>query len=313
MFFKSKYALIPSALLVLGALAVGCGDDDSEDKTGDNNVDGGKPSIDGSTPSTGDSGGGGGGAAPGPLTDFSGTLVSILAVDTSAPIPTPHVVELLNPEGKPYTPTISGMTAATTGTITLKGPPDPMMFWIKGAGTETYDTVILGVRRNSGDKLLRISSAGTLSLANSSGGFQNKPDRAALTGTVYWTKGGVRMGTIGCVKYFVDGKTTNDTDQDQLYNAASGLPTTIDKQSQTLTGGRWYLANATVGTHKLKFSLDNGATFLGNPSEYTLLVPFPRSAASSATKAVLVQTGIDVEADKNPTPAGCVDPAPVAP
>jgi len=307
MFFNSKYALVPSALMILGALAVGCGDDDGGDGK-DNNVDGGKPAIDGSTPGTGDSGSGGGGAAPAPLTDFSGTLVSILAVDTSAPIPTPHVVELLNPEGKPYNPTISGMTAASSGTITLKGPADPLMIWIHGAGTETYDTAILGARRNSGDKLLRISSAGTLSLANSSGGFTNKPDRAALAGTVYWSQQGVRKGTVGCVKYYVDGKTTNDTEQDQLYNAASGLPTTIDKQSQTLTGGRWYLANATVGTHKLKFSIDDGKTFLGN--EVTVLVPFPRSAASSTTKAVLVQVGIDIEGDKNPTPAGCVDPAP---
>jgi hypothetical protein len=304
MFFKSKFALVPSALMVLGALAVGCGDDDGD---GDgSNVDSGVgPLIDAGGGGGGD---GGSGPAPAPLTDIMGTLVSILAVDTSAPIPTPHLVELLNPEGKPYTPTISGMTAAGTGTITLKGPADPVSIWIHGAGAETYDTVIQGVRRNSGDRLLRISSAGTLSLANQSGGFMNKPDRAALAGTIYWSQQGVRKGTIGCAKVFVDGKTANDTEQDQLYNAASGLPTTIDKQSQTLTGGRFYIANATVGTHKLKVSLDNGATFIG--TETSVLVPFPRSAASSVTKAVLVQIGVDIEGDKNPTPAGCVDPAP---
>jgi len=308
MFSKSKYALIPSALMVLGAFAVGCGDDDSTETDS-----GGKPIIDASMGDGGgggvDAGGGGAsGPAPAPLTDFSGTLVTILAIDTSSKIGTPHLVELLNPQGKPYNPTISGMTAATAGTITLKAPADPLSIWIHGAGTDTYDTVIQAARRTSGDMLLRISSAGTLTAANNSGGFMNKPDRAALAGTVYWTKGGLRMGTVGCAKIYVDGKTENDASQDQLYNAASGLPTTIDKQSQTLSAGRFYIANATVGPHKLKVSLDDGKTFIG--TETSVLVPFPRSEASSQTKAVLVQIGVDIEGAANPTLPTCKDPVP---
>ena len=34
-------------------------------------------------------------------------------------------------------------------------------------------------------------------------------------------------------------------------------------QQQTLRSGRFYIANATVGTHKLKVSLDDGKTFIG--------------------------------------------------
>jgi serine/threonine protein kinase len=175
-------------------------------------------------------------------------------------------------------------------------------------GADTYDTVIANASRLNGDKLLRISSSGTLSLANNSGGYANKPDRAAVAGIVYWSPGGVRKGAVGCAKIFVDGKTANDTDQDQLYNAASGLPTTLDKQSQTLKAGRYFIANMTVGQHSIRASLDNGTTFLGT-APTTFLVPFPRSEASSTTKAVLVQASIDIDVPTNPTPATCVDPA----
>ncbi|MEY4510850.1 MAG: hypothetical protein RLZZ450_2972 [Pseudomonadota bacterium] len=309
MFFNSKFARIPSALMVLGVLAVGCGDDDDDKVT---------PKPDGGTlldaslgdAGGGDAGGGGGGtAAPAPLTPYTGTLVPILATDTSAPIAVPHTLELLNPKtGKPYSPAVTAMTTAVTGTVTFNAPADPIYIWIKGVGADTYDTVIANASRLNGDKLLRISSSGTLSLANMTGGYTNKPDRAAVAGIVYWSPGGVRKGAIGCAKIFIDGKTANDTDQDQLYNAASGLPTTIDKQSQTLKAGRYYIANMTVGQHSLRASLDNGATFLGTAPS-TFLVPFPRSEASSTTKAVLVQASIDVDVPANPTPATCVDPA----
>jgi hypothetical protein len=290
--------------MVLGALAVGCGDDSGGGNGG--GVDSGTL-LDAGGGGGGDAGGGGGSAAPGPLSDFSGTLVSILAVDTSLKIETPHLVELLNPTtGKPYIPTISGMTAQGTGTITLKAPPDPLMLWIHGVGDETYDTVINGQRRNSGDMLLRISSAGTSMSAAATGGFTARPDRAAATVTIYWSQNGLRKGTIGCAKYYLDGQTTNDASQDQLYSAGSGLPVPLAKQSQTLTSGRTYIANATIGTHKMKVSLDDGKTFIGQ--ELSFVVPFSRAEASSNTKAVLVQFGFDVEGDKNPTPAGCVDP-----
>jgi hypothetical protein len=311
MFFNSKYARIPSALMVLGALAVGCGDDDDKGPKGD-----GGTLIDAGLGDGGGAGDSGGGGATPTLTDITGTLVPILAVDKSAPIAVPHVVEILNyATGKPYTPPITGTTAAGSGNITIKAPPDPVMIWIKGVmsgDTNTYDTVIANMSRTSGDDLLRISSAGTLSLANASGGFMNNPDRAALTGSIYWSQSGVRKGTIGCAKVFVDGKTANDTDQDQLYNAASGLPgpyscaagqAMCTPVTQTLRQGRFYIANATVGLHKLKVSLDNGATFIG--PEVSVLVPFARKDASSPTKAVLVQVGIDVEGAANPTPASC--------
>lgn len=310
MIFNSKFALIPSALMVLGALAVGCGDDD--DDKGGGKVDAGSV-FDASLGDGGGGGtdaGGGGGTSPGALTPFSGTLVPILAVDTSAPIAIPHTIEILNnATGKSFSPPITATTAAGTGAVTIQAPADPVTIWIKGVGTDataTYDTVIANGSRLSGDKLLRISSAGTANSANGSGGFVSNPERAAVTGSVYWSQSGLRKGTVGCAKIFVDGKTTNDTEQGQLYNAASGLPTTYDKQQQTLKSGRFYIANMTVGPHKLKVSLDNGATFIG--PEVSFVVPFARKDAASATKAVLVQVGIDVEGAANPTPATCVDP-----
>lgn len=294
MFFKSK--VLPSAMLIMGALALGCGDDSSDDDDGTT-----QPTPDGGTPS-------------GQLVQYDGTLVSILGTSKADAIPTPHELQLLdNTTGQPLNPPVKTTSASGTGAISFKGPAGVHMLQVVGvgpanAGTSTYDTVIVNADSAKPDPLIRISTAGTLGLAEGSGGFMSKPDRAALGASIYWTLNGVRKDTIGCAKVFLDGATAPDTAQDQRYNGASGLPTTLEKQSQTLSSGRFYIANITEGSHKLKVTLDNGATFLGN--EVSFVVPYSRAEAIGPTKAMIVLLSVDIEAPTNPTPAGCVDPAP---
>jgi hypothetical protein len=308
MFLNSKY-LRASSLLVIGALSFGCGDDDGDDKpagnggTPDGGVDSGIGNGNGdsgtSTPSTGET------------ATYNATLVSILAVDTTMKIPTSHNIELLDNEtGAPFSPPIKTTSAQDTGVISVQAPKKPFMVKVTGVGSgpmSTYDAVIVN-NYPVLDPLVRISSSGTLTLAEGSGRFTSKPDRAALGATIYWAPGGVRKGTIGCAKVQLDGETTPNVDQDQRYNGTTGLPgpitcaagteATCTPITQTLTSGRFYIANITKGKHSVKVTMD-GTTIIG---EESFVVPYVRTDASSETKAVIVQLGVDIDTPTNPTP-----------
>jgi len=180
--------------------------------------------------------------------------------------------------------------------------------YIKGVGeaggaTSTYDTVMVNINLDSGDQLLRISSAGTLSLAEMSGDFKAKQDRAAVTGAVYFSPKMVRKGAVGCAKIYVDGNADPTAhDFDQRYMGSNPLPARLEVQDQTSRRGQFYIANMTTGMHTLKVTLDDGVTFI---AEQKIFVPFTRDEASSETKSMLVQVGIDVDVAANPTPASC--------
>lgn len=279
------------------AFAIGCGDEDGKAQSSD-------------PVTTADSGAG----VP---TDkpvvYNGTLVSILAIDATAPIPIPHqLVVLDNDTGLPVDPPITGMSAAGTGAIMLVYPRDGVYaLHVKGQGdpsdsTATYDTVIINARPTDNEKLIRISSAGTASLAENSAGFKPSPERAALAGAVYWAPGGVRKGTIGCAKVYIDGATGPNLEFDQRYMASTGLPTTLDNRDKTPTSGRFFFGNLPKGSHTIKVSLDDGQTFIG-PGEVKAFIPLSRAEASSPLKTLLVQMAFDVDVPTNPTPAGCTD------
>jgi len=283
------YTLRSSSLLLLGALSFGCGDDDK------------------ATTDAGTNPGGGEGGTPAATVTYRGTLVPILAVDTSAPIAVPHLIELLdNDTGKPLSPAVSTMTVAGTGAITLIGPPGPHLMYVHGTGTggeSTVDTILANADVELYDPLVRISNEGLAGIAGGSGDFKDMPDRAALTGAVYWTPNKKRSGTVGCAKIYIDNQTGPDVDQGQRYTAASGLPVPIAAQSQTGTSGVFYFANVKTGMHTFKVSLDDGKTFIGN--EHKVFVPFSNAEAKSEYKAVLIQMAFDIDAPANPTLASC--------
>lgn len=273
--------------LLLGALALGCGDDDGSKDAGTS------PGGDGSVQTD--------------LRTYNGTLVPILAVDTSAPVAVPHFIELLdNTTGQPLVPPVSTMTVAGTGAISITGPKGQHIMYVHGTGTGsdgTTDTVLLNADVDIHDPLIRISTAGLGPLAGQTGGFTDRPDRAALTGAVYWLVDNKRMGTIGCAKVYIDGLTAPDADSDQRYTGPSGLPVPLAMQSQTLRTGVFYFANIKPGSHTMKVSLDDGKTFIGEETKF--YIPFVRSQAKSDTKTVLAQLAYYVKGSANPTPKEC--------
>ncbi len=296
---KSSAVMSAFVALSCATLNAGCSDEkekaDGKEDAGGNN--GGNTDEDG--------GNGGGGTY-----DVSFTLVPILAVDTSAPIATPHKVVVLDGlTGQALDPKIETMTESGTGKFTLKNLPKDktVAIYVAGEGPETtdsstYDTMLLNFNRLAGDPLFRISSVGTYSIAASTGGFTAKSDRVSLSGAIYWAPGGQRKGSVGCAKICIDGKLA-DADFDPRYVASTGLPTTPSKQDQTIRSGRFFLGNLTEGSHKISASLDDCKTFLGD--EVDFFVAFSRAEAMSPLKAVLLQMGLDLDVKDNPTPKSC--------
>jgi hypothetical protein len=288
---RRVFALVFSSALVWA----GCGSD-GEDDTG----------------STADAGTGGGGSDAGGSaakeTELNLTLVAITADDDSNPILTPHDVELYDAKtGEKLDPPVTGKTA-TSGKLKLTVPADDAFsLYVKGVGDpavadSTYDTMVLNFPVNGGDKLLRISGAGTKASAEGTAQFTASQDRAALSGAIYWAPGGVRKGSIGCAQIYIDGQTEADVDQAQRYQATSPLPVPLEKQSETSRRGQFYFGNLKTGNHTIKVSLDDGKTFI---HEESFFAPFTRDEAQSETKAILYQLGLYVDLPANPTPADC--------
>lgn len=280
-----KRKILVSAVALLGALAVSCGDEsgDGDEKETEETI------------------------------TRTLTLVPITAQDDSAPIADVHHVTFLDSEtGAPFTPPVEGDTTAGSGKITITAPKKTSDIYIQGvsrtpADTSTYDTVILNVSPDSGETLLRISSVGTASLAGSVAGFTMRDDRASFSGSVYWAPTGLIQGAVGCAKIYIDGQAANSDEYDQRYIGPNRLPTTYAKLDHTLRGGSFYFGNIAKGKHKIQVTVDDGATFI---AEVEFNVTLTRAEAKSPFKSVIYQLPIYVKTPTNPMPASCPqDPA----
>jgi hypothetical protein len=297
-------ALLIAASSSAALLSSGCGSDDKDEEPGGGDEDGSDGAGDGADGADGDGSGD-------ETYSVNLTLVSILAVDTSSPIPDPHKVRVLDATtGEPLDPPIEATSERGSGKVKLDGIPkgQPISIYVEGVGpastpNSTYDTCLLNFNVDAGDPLLRISSAGTYTLAANSGGYEAEADRAALSGGLYWAPEGPRQGTVGCAQLCVDGSKMPNEEVSQRYIGPSGLPTTLDEQSETNRSGRFYLGNLTKGKHKMRASLDECETFIGEEVEF--FVPVTRADAKSDLKAVLLQFGFDIALPQNPTPSDC--------
>ncbi len=297
-----KNTLLVSALVAMGSFAaIGCGDDGDK---GSETPDAGG----GGTPGGGADGGGGGASCSGKKLTWSGTLVPVLDQNTSNPIKTPHkIVALDNETGQPLAGGMySAMTSASNGAWEIKDIPmdKPIAFHTAGQGdamTGFYDAITINVTcETAPEPLSRISAAGTATLAEMAAGYMAKPDAAGLSVGVYHVVNRQRIGTIGCVKAVLDDSEAATKAADLRYVPAGGIPSATATMSEKVRGAMLF-GNIPKGKHKLKFTVDNGATYFG---ETEINIFRSRSEADSQFKSVLFFLGIEVPEDK--TPAGCM-------
>lgn len=279
-----KKKMLTSAFVALSAVAMACGGDDGDEKTG-----------------------GDGGGDKKETYDIDLTLISVLGQSEADAIVQSHKVELINAEtGKPFDPPVETMTQEGSGKFSFKAVPRSPASWIHVIGNgkdpmSTYDSLSYSAP-DSGEKFLRISTVGTAGVAEGTGGFKADPTKIAIGGAVYSVDDtGKRVGAIGCAEVMIDDKPSPAEDVDQRYVASTGLPTTLDKLKQTLGGqGKFYFGNVTPGMHT--FSVKVGGKVLDQ--KLSLNVPFARNGATGPFQNVLVLIGIDIPGP-NPTPAGC--------
>jgi hypothetical protein len=250
--------------------------------------------------------------------DMDLTLVGVLDLQ---PVAASHKVELLSAEtGAALSPKRETMTAQGAGTFKFDDVSRKEGVWIHvvgngpaGGGMSTYDSLSLSAP-DSGDKLIRISTAGTATIAESTGKFTADMGKIAVGGAVYKTEAsGKRVGAIGCAQIFIDDQTTLPSASDDPYStryvAATGLPAPLGDTAPALNktlsgtaGGKFLIGNVSKGKHTFKVSMDGGKTFL---VEKEIYIPFTRAEATGETKAFLVLIGLDLPAGMDPTPAGC--------
>jgi hypothetical protein len=300
---NGKFAVSAFAALTALSTMAACGGDDKEETKEDAGTGGGDDA--GAKPAT---------------YDMNMTLVGVLDLQ---PVSASHEVELLSAEtGAKLSPERKTTTAQGAGTFSFKDLSRDEGVWIHvtgygpaGGGMSTYDSLSLGAP-DSGDKLIRISTAGTATIAESTAKFTADMAKIAIGGAVYKTDAtGKRIGAIGCAQVFLDDTTTLPTATDDPYSiryvAATGLPAPLGDTAPALNktlsgtaGGKFFIGNVSKGKHTFKVSMDGGKTFI-KEAEKEIYIPFTRAEATGETKAFLVLIGLDLPAGMDPTPAGC--------
>ncbi|HEX5657761.1 MAG TPA: hypothetical protein VFX59_11225 [Polyangiales bacterium] len=275
------------ALLVFAVLALGCGEEETDDAAV-------------SSPDAGLD------ASLGRPISYETTLVPITSNDASVFISVPHAVSLLDVNGNPLVPPVETMSGLD-GRIRLDVPQAGVSIYVVGVGSpeddsSTYDTISLNHDFSSMNSLLRIATRETDRIATEGAGYEQRDDRAALAGRIFWTTSGERRGVVACAKVYIDGALAPDEDQTQRYVGNTLELKPLSEQPETGAFGFFVFGNVKVGLHTLRVSLDDGKNFSGL-TQFT--VGRPRRAAQSPIKAVSYQVDIELEASEDPTPAGC--------
>ena len=294
---KMKRALVPSAIVVFGALALACGGGGDDEKPG----------------TTGTTGGGDAGTPGGACDSTKKPYVTktVDATDTAMNL-TGVTVEVVDDEtGLP----VAGSTAVSGSDSKVTLMVDPCKkFGIKAHGMETHtDTYSYHVKpENSGkpDQLVRMGSNNTSLLVPMAAIYDVKDDKAPGAGAVYWKTPSMEFyDVVGCAH--VEELGGGSLEGQDLRYFADRLPSSLTSwplsKGTRIGDGKFFIGNMTPGKHTIVAKVDG--TEIGR----TDLMVFPRSQGSTMVgghPANLFLAGVYIDAEagaKNPTPANCAD------
>lgn len=300
---KMKRALVPSAIIVFGALALACGGDgDSGDK-----------------PSTPGAMGGGDGGMPGApacetgkTIQYRSTVVDATTISTTLAGIKVEVIDDLT--GLAVSPPITAMSA-NDGKIVLP-VPSCVKFGIKAWGgaahTDTYSYHVTPENTGKSDQYVRMGGDATGVSVPALANYKPDQSAAAAAGAVYWkTPSDDGYDVVGCVDVEDEGK---DIAAQDLRYFAESLPSSLEQwplSKGTRKGdGRFFIGNMTASPTGTKHTLV--AKLRGTEIGRADIIAFPRSASSTKLPngegANLYLAGIYIDAPagaKNPTPADC--------
>lgn len=295
---RSYLSKVTSAILVLGAFAAGCGDDDGDD----GNMDGGQPMLDGTVPTSD-------GSAPGQMTQYTGTVVN--STNTLEFVSGREVrlfdINTLAFVGNPQT------SAGAMAEVTFADRPGNVGLFVKG-GNGYQDTLNFPPSRLGEEKLIRLGTEQSATLVPGAAGYTAQQNASALAGAVYWRNTATNKDElVGCAT--IEGDGLNDV----RYFTANGLPTSLanrslaqgtkppmgDRAQPSNNGeaGRFFAANALGGPRTVIVKIGGVEVARKN---FTIK---PRSEGTpiAGGPSTLHIGGIWIEGKaENPTPAGCM-------
>jgi hypothetical protein len=291
---------LSSALLVLGALAFGCGDDDGGDDSSPQldagNVDSGR--VDG-----GNSGDAGPVATNEPVVKADGKmdlLVVITAPSGEPPAPNYVVTAFDNDTGAALN--VTGTTSAA-GKLTLSGLPVGKKVTLKvtGQAPSTIDTYGANypTEIGGGEEILRVvpkasSDIVPTLLSDMASGYTFTPDPAKgpISGAVYAWSADKKRQLVGCATIKMD----NDAGDPIRYFGPMNLPQAgFTKTSPQ--NSRYYIGNTNTGKQTIR-AFDSTGKEIGTSSVFVL----PRSAGAGGDISLISAVYVS---GPNPTPAGC--------
>jgi hypothetical protein len=241
------------------------------------------------------------------------TLVSWPSAESGGYIFDSHEILVLDETGAPWIPEIRTRTQRGSGRFAIRGLPADTLPSLHVIGQATgpsgsHDSVLLHYDRSAGMPFVALASNGTTQVAQTTSLVTNRPDRAALWGTIYWRpRGGVRQDSVGCALVALDGAPVGDDLGSGLRYVYDLLPT-LEGDSmeidQTVGGSRrsFYYGNIAPGPHTVRVSLDGGKSFV---AESSFVIGRTRADALGVAREIAYDLAIDVEASSDPTPRDC--------
>jgi hypothetical protein len=285
---------ITSAILVLGAFAAGCGDDDDG---GGNNMDGGQPMLDGTVP-TGD------GATPGG--SYTGRVVN----STSLEAVPGRTVRLFNPTDLSFYP-----GEQVGGTVTFPSRPENAGVFVLGGG-QFQDTWSFPPSRIGEEDLIRVGTAATATGVPMIAQYTAKQEAAPLAGTVLWRNKALnRDEAVGCatiegegvedVRFFSGELPASLTSRGLAQGTKKPVGANPANPDNPGEAGRYFIGNVAAGPRTIIVKVAGvevgRANFLIRPRSSGSELPAP----VGKTLLVLGNIMVGENATANPTPATC--------
>lgn len=283
-----KLRMLSILTIVFALAAVGCGSDEGDD---DNNNGG-----------SGNGASGNGASGSGNDIDAGGTGNGPTSFKAELQDPTAHVAiqdahEIIVVDNDTGEPTGKKAMSGADGAVSIEDmPAGKVGFLVKGIAAKTIDTYQFNIDARAQNETLWAVAKTTAMIVPNLAGFTPDKTKGSISGAIYWVNDAGEEEKVGCATVAFAG--TGDAG-DVRYFSDNDLPTTIAMRDSTnLINGRYFVGNAPTGVQSVKVMID------GKELGSTSLPLFARQDATDGEDNVCI-SNIYIEADENPTPAGC--------
>jgi hypothetical protein len=302
---RSIRTTFTSAILIFGAVAIGCGDDDDDTDT-PGNMDG-SVLLDGTVPTSD-------GSVPVPSGPYTGKVV--VSTDINMTV-AGKKVWLFNSENA--TKIGDPQTSASDGKVTFASRAGTVGTFVEGGG-DYQDTWNYPPARKGEEDLIRLGTKGAAFAVPGLTGYVTNQEASPVAGSVLWhnpTTG--KDEFVGCatleenagvkdVRYFKDNLPTTLATRSAAQGTVPPKGGTRDTPQNDVEAGKFFAGNVSAGLQTLVIKIagvevGRRTMFIIPRSAGTEIFP---SAGAAGVKSNLSLGSVYVNGTSNPTPATCM-------